>query len=182
MTTSADLRDLAVTALTNTTNAGASVYSPRTWPTWPNVYPVILVRTPEESGQSFGRAGPPAFTVTTTMEITARLQGPALPNDAGAVAVEAALETLREQIKAAVINYPALMSLLQQYSSFRSRITVTAEGEQPIGEVNVSIDMEFVQGPDDFFPVPVVPLEGVDVQIQMPSGTTQPGATIDLPQ
>lgn len=182
MTTTADLRELTVQALQNKTGAATNIYSPRTWSTWSGDYPVILVRAPEEEGQSFGRNGPPAFTVTSAIHVAARIHVPGAESDGGAVTAEALLEQYREQIKAAVINYPPIMSLLQQYPFFRSSIAISDEGERPIGEVTVAIGMEFVQGPEDFYPVPVVPLQGVDVQITEPNGTPIPGATIDLPQ
>ena len=46
----------------------------------------------------------------------------------------------------------------------------------------MELGLEFVQGPEDFFPVPTNPLEGVDTRIQMPDGTAIPGVDIDLPQ
>lgn len=182
MTTTADLRLLTVGALQNATPAGSNVFSPRTWPTWSGSYPAIIVSAVQEEGESFGRNGPPAFTVTATVHISARIQTPAAEDNRGAAAAQLLLEQYREQIKAAVINYPPLMSVLQQYPFFRSVIDITDEGERPIGQVDVSIGMEFVQGPEDFYPVPVVPLQGVDVQITEPNGTPIPGATIDLPQ
>ncbi|WP_321904391.1 ABC transporter permease [Paraburkholderia tropica] len=184
MTTSRNLRELAVQGLTlaGATAAGSNVYSPRTWATWDGKYPMLLVQTPDEHGESWGRQGAPAFTVVTTLRVTARAQAAALVDDAAAANVEEQLETLREQIKAALINYPPIMSLLQQYPSFRSSINVPREGQSPIGEMALDIEMEHVQGPDEFFQPPVVPLEGVDVTYQMPDGTTEPGLTIDLPQ
>jgi hypothetical protein len=182
MTTTADLRELTVTALQSKTGAGTNIYSPRTWSTWSGDYPVVLVRAPEEEGQSFGRNGPPAFTVTSTIHVSARIHVPGTTSDQAAAAAESILEEYREQIKAAVINYPALMSQLQQYPFFRSQISISAEGERPIGEVIVQIGMEFVQGPEDFYPVPASPLEEVSARIQMPDGTTVPGADIEIPQ
>lgn len=56
MTTSRDLRELAVQGLlaANATDAGANVYSPRTWATWDGSYPMLIVQTPDEDGQSWG--------------------------------------------------------------------------------------------------------------------------------
>lgn len=184
MTTSRELRELAVQGLlaTGATAAGSNVFSPRSWATWNGTYPVLLVQTPDEDGESWGRHGPPAFTVTTTLRITARAQAAALTNDQAAVLVEEQLEDLREQIKAALVNYPPLMSLLQQYPFFRSRIDVSGEGSEPIGQLVLDLGLEFVQGPHDFYQPPVVPLQGIDVTVQEPDGTTDPGLTINLPQ
>lgn len=184
MTTSRDLRELAVQGLlaAGATSAGANVFSPRTWSTWNGNYPVLLVQTPEEEGESWGRNGAPAFTVTTTLRVTARAQSAAAINDAGAVVVEEQLETMREQIKAALVNYPPLMRLLQQYPFFRSHLDVPKEGTRPIGELVLDIGLEFVQGPGDFYPVPAVPLTGIDLTVKVPDGTPVPGLTLDLPQ
>ncbi|HDR9026951.1 ATP-binding protein [Burkholderia vietnamiensis] len=184
MTTSSNLRELAVEGLkaSGATAAGTNVYSPRTWATWDLTYPVLLVQTPDESGTSWGPNGAPAFTVTTTVRVTARAQNAALEDDAAAAAVEEQLETMREQIKAALINYPPIMSLLSQFPSFRSSIHVPRDGQSPIGELVLEIEMEHVQGPDDFFQPPTVPLSEIDVTVQMPDGTTESGLTIQLPQ
>ncbi|PRZ56573.1 hypothetical protein BX589_101223 [Paraburkholderia fungorum] len=184
MTTSRDLREIAVQGLvvSGATAAGTNVFSPRTWATWDGTYPMLLVQTPDEDGQSWGPHGPPAFTVTTTLRVTARAQATALSGDAAAVIVEEQLETLREQIKAALINYPPLMSLLQQYPFFRSTMQPSGEGQSPIGQLVLDIGLEFVQGPHDFYQPAAVPLTGIDLTVEMPDGTTEPGLTINLPQ
>jgi hypothetical protein len=184
MTTSRDLRELAVQGLLalNATDAGPNVYSPRTWATWDGNYPMLLVQTPDEDGQGWGPHGPPAFTVTTTLRITARAQAPARTDDQAAVIVEEQLEILREQIKAALVNYPPLMSLLQQYPWFRSSMQPSGEGANPIGQMVLDIGLEFVQGPHDFYQPPAVPLQGIDLTVKEPNGTTAPGLTINLPQ
>ncbi|ANN70912.1 hypothetical protein [Bordetella bronchialis] len=183
MTTTNQLRTLAVEALTGTTDAGVRVYSPRDQASWDGEYPVLFIRTNDESGESFGRNGAPAFTVTSTLLVQGRMTHAGEPNDAGAAALLVALETLRDQIKAAVINYPPLMAELNQFSFFRTRIEAGPdEAGDHLGSITVELGLEFVQGPEDFFPVPTVPLTGMDVRIQEPDGTTVPGLTIDLPQ
>lgn len=184
MTTSRELRELAVQGLTvdGTTAAGANVFSPRTWATWDRTYPMLLVQTPDEAGTSWGRNGPPAFTVTTTLRVVARAQSAAFADDAAASEVEEQLELLREQVKAALINYPPIMSLCQQYPSFRSTIDISRDGQSPIGEMVLDLELEHVQGPEEFFHPLAVPLKEIDVTIKMPDGTTEPGLTIDLPQ
>ncbi|PXW23406.1 hypothetical protein [Paraburkholderia caballeronis] len=184
MTTSRELRELAVQGLTvsGATAAGANVYSPRTWATWDRTYPVLLVQTPDETGTSWGPHGPPAFTVTTLLRVIARAQSAALVDDAAAAEVEEQLEQLREQVKAALINYPPIMSLCQQYPSFRSTIAVSREGQSPIGEMVLEIELEHVQGPEHFYQPPAVPLTEIDVTIRMPDGTTEPGLVLNLPQ
>jgi hypothetical protein len=184
MTTSRDLRETAVQGLLvpDATLAGANVFSPRTWATWNGSYPMLLVQTPDEDGQSWGPHGPPAFTVTTTLRVTARAQTSAQTNDRAAMLVEELLEQLREQAKAALVNYPPLMSLLQQYPFFRTKLDVPGEGVSPIGTMVLDLGLEFVQGPRDFYQPATVPFTGVDLQVKEPDGTTVPGLTINLPQ
>jgi hypothetical protein len=182
MTTTAELRELAVSALGGATNAGANVFSPRDLPTWSGEYPILYVTTPDEDAESLGRNGAPQFTVTATLRVVARVEQMAAGNDQGAAAAQAALETLRDQIKVAVINYTPLMQQLQQFPFYRTRMRVDSEGEQHLGEAVVDIGLEFYQGPEDFYQTPTVPLEGVDVTVVEPNGTTEPGLTINLPQ
>jgi hypothetical protein len=182
MTTTAELRALGVSALAGATNAGNNVFSPLDLPTWSGDYPILFVTTPDEDAESLGRNGAPQFTVTATLRVVARIEQMSLPNDMGAAAAYAALETLRDQIKVAVINYTPLMQQLQQFPYYRTRMDVKAEGEQHLGEVVIDIGLEFYQGPEDFYPIPVVPLKGVDITVEEPDGTTEPGLTINLPQ
>jgi hypothetical protein len=182
MTTSTDLRTQAVTALKGATSAAANVFSPRDWPTWSGAYPVLFVTTPNESGESQGRNGPPQFTVTTTLRVTARVQTKLKPLDAGAAEALSALEAMREQIKVALINYPPLMDLLQQYPSFRSTMDVSDDGGLHLGELTLELEMEFYQGPEDFYPIPTVPLAGIDLTVEEPNGVTRPGLTINYTQ
>lgn len=182
MTTTAQLRTLAVAALTGTTTAGTNIFSPLDWPTWSGDYPVIFVTTPDEDAEGLGRNGPPQFNVTATLHVVARVEQMSAANDQGAAAAYAALEVLRDQIKVALINYPPLMSLLQQFPFYRTRMRVDADGEQHLGEVTVDIGLEFYQGPEDFYAIPSVPLDEIDITVQEPNGTTEPGLTLILPQ
>ena len=49
-----------------------------------------------------------------------------------------------------------------------------------MGQLLYEIDIEHYQGPEDFYPVETVPLEGMDITIAMPDGTPQPGISINL--
>ncbi|MEX3691882.1 hypothetical protein AB3X91_09070 [Paraburkholderia sp. BR14263] len=189
MSTTSIIRQAVVAALTGTTDAGNNVFFARTWPTQPGSYPVLLVPPLDETGQSWGNSGAPAFNVTVTLRVFARFQEngsePGSTPDAGSAAAAIALERLRDQVKAAIINNPALMGFagpIQQFSAFRCHTTQIAEGEEPLAQMAIEIDMETVQGPDDFYQPVTVPLEGIDVTVRQPDGTTQPGLTINLPQ
>lgn len=185
MTTSADIRALFVTALKGATDAGQAVFSPFDWPTAPDSYRSILVHARKERKESLGR-NVPQFNVTTTVEIIARTKSPALVGDAGSAAALAAAEKLKAQIESVLINNPAIWAdpaggqRIQQFSSVDSELTTSSEGEMPIAELLMTIDVEFFQTADDFFPIPLTPLQGVDLVIQEPDGTTQPGLTINF--
>ena len=176
MTRTADLRALTVQALLNQTDAGAKVFAALTWPTWDGSYPLIYIQAPLEDKSSLGPNGAPQFTVTTTMRISARVQGPAKPNNVGAAEIELALERFQEQIEIALINYTPLMSILQQFPFVRIEKIVSSEGAMNQGELVMQVGMEFYQGPEDFYPIPTFDLERVTLDADLaapfdPSGT-----------
>lgn len=156
MTSRADLRDTAVQALMGATDVGARVFSPLDWDTWDGGYPVLIVRAPREEKESLGR-GQPQFTVTATIQITGRIQVAANRADVQDLAAEQALERLETQVLAAVINYPPLMAMLQQFAFVRTRTGFSADGEQHLAEVIIEVGMEFYQGPEDFYRVAASP-------------------------
>lgn len=189
MTTSADIRAVFVEALIGATDAGSAVYSPFDWPTAANVYPIILVHARKERKESMGRNAP-LFTVTTTVEIIARTKSPAQVGDAGSAVALLAAEALKAQIETALINNPAVWAdptsesgaqRIQQFSSVDSELITSSEGDMPMAELLMTIEVEFMQGPDDFFPIPSIPLQGVDAGVQEPAGTVEPGFSITFP-
>ena len=186
MTTSADIRALVVQGLTDATDAGAAVFSPFDWPTAPNSYPCVLVRAPRERKSSLGKNAP-LFSVTTTVEIVARTIATASVGDAGSAEALAAAERLKSQIEVSLINNTSLWAdssggqIIEQFSSVESEIVTSSEGEMPMAELLMRIEIEFTQGPDDFYPIVGVPLAGIDMQVQEPTGTVQPGFSITFP-
>jgi hypothetical protein len=186
MTTSADIRELVVQGLTGATAAGNAVFSPFDWPTAQNAYPCILVRAPREKKVSLGKNAP-LFSVTTTVEIIARTIAVAAVGDAGSAEALAAAEQLKSQIEVTLINNTALWvnpdggQIIEQFSSVDSEITTSSEGDMPTAELLMHIEIEFTQGPDDFYPVPGVPIAGIDMRAQEAPGTVEPGFSIDFP-
>lgn len=183
MTTTAQIRELVVQALTTKnaqgmypTAANGNVFSPRNWATFKGQYPAIFIRTPNEDRESLGRHSAQQFTTTATIHVSARVTAAALPNDAGAAQAELALEALKTQIDQALINNPAIAIVLQQISFVRSEITVNSDGALPLGELVMQFGMEFYEGPEDFYPVDGDPLEEITVDVDLtnrydPSGT-----------
>ncbi len=171
---------LVIEALKNKTDAGDRVYSPRDWPTTADMYPVLLVQTPIDVKNSLGR-NVPQFNTVTTVRITGRLQE--LDDEAednGAEKAEEALEQLREQVERAVINSYELTRKIQQFLQVRSTIDVDAGGEGHTAQLLMELDIEYYQGPEEFYEIDASPLEGIDVTISMPDGTPEPLVKIEL--
>ncbi len=171
---------LVIEALKNKTDAADRVYSPRDWPTTADMYPVLLVQTPIDVKNSLGR-NVPQFNTVTTVRITGRLQE--LDDEAednGAEKAEEALEQLREQVERAVINSYELTRKTQQFLQVRSTIDVDASGEGHTAQLLMELDIEYYQGPEEFYEIDASPLEGIDVTISMPDGTPEPLVKIDL--
>lgn len=167
MTSAADLRTLAVQALTGTTDAGTNVFSILDWPTWSGSYPVIYLQTPVEDKVGLGPQGAPQFTVTATLRISVRVQTPADAMGAGAAAALAKLEAFQSQVERALINYTPLMVLLQQIPFVRIEKKVDGEGQQNLGEMVIQVGMEFYQGPEDFYQPPLVELDRITVDVDL---------------
>ncbi|CNL60831.1 hypothetical protein [Yersinia proxima] len=176
----AQVRQLVVAAILGKTDAENRVYSPRDWPTTEEMYPVILVQTPIEEKQSLGRNAP-QFNTITTVRITGRLQELDGENENdGANKAELALERLREQIERAVINSYDLTRQTQQFARVRSTIDLDSAGEGHLAQLLMELDIEYYQGPEDFYPIEADPLLGIDITIAMPDGTTEPLVSINL--
>ncbi|WP_077294302.1 ATP-binding protein [Yersinia proxima] len=176
----AQIRKLVVNAIIGNTDAGNRVYSPRDWPTTEEMYPVILVQTLIEEKQSLGRNAP-QFNTITTVRITGRLQElDGEHTDDGAVKAELALEQLREQIERAVINSYDLTRQIQQFARVRSTVDLDSGGEGHMAQLLMELDIEYYQGPEDFYPIVGDPLLGIDITMAMPDGTTEPVVSIDL--
>ncbi|CNH50625.1 TPA: ATP-binding protein [Yersinia enterocolitica] len=176
----AQVRQLVVAAILGKTDAENRVYSPRDWPTTEEMYPVILVQTPIEEKQSLGRNAP-QFNTITTVRITGRLQELDGENENdGANKAELALERLREQIERAVINSYDLTRQTQQFARVRSTIDLDSAGEGHLAQLLMELDIEYYQGPEDFYPIEADSLLGIDITMAMPDGTTEPVVSINL--
>lgn len=174
------IRQMVVAALKDKTAAADRVYSPRDWATSADLYPSLLVQTPFDHKKAQGR-NTPAFTSLTTVRITGRVQEyDSETTDDGAMRAEVALEDLREQVERAVINSYELTRKIQKYAEVRSTIDVDADGEAHMGQLLIEIDIEHYQGPEDFYPVDLTPLDGIDIAIEMPDGTPRPALKINL--
>jgi hypothetical protein len=182
VTTATELRYLAQQALLGNTAAGGNIFVPLDQPTWDREYPVMFLTTPKQGGPSFGNSKPMAYTVTATLRVEARASTPASANDGGATELLAELEAMRDQILGCVINYPPLLSLVQGMPRFDVTFPPGPDNTTDhMGSVVVEIDLEFVQGPHEFYRLIGTPLEGFDAAVQEPPGTVQPGFSITFP-
>ncbi|HEX3809605.1 MAG TPA: hypothetical protein VHW02_07860 [Rhizomicrobium sp.] len=161
-TTSDSLVDLVVAALRNRTGAGANVFVPRTWPTAQDLMPIILVQSPHEEKHSEGRSAP-FYTVTTTVRVIARVTALTDNGERGTIAAQGALAKMQRQIEVAVINNAALYQVIQQISAIRAGTKVSSDGEQPIGELTMDFDLEFVQTAADFAQPDTDPIEEIAI-------------------
>jgi hypothetical protein len=187
MTTSADIRALFVEALQGQTDAGSNVFSPFDWPTSPDAFPIILVHARRERKESLG-PNVPEFNVFATLEIVARTRSGARVGALGAADALAAAERLKEQIEIALINNPSIWSdpnggqRIEQFTSLDSELMSNSEGEMPMAELAMQIEVKFYQGPEDFFPIPLTPLTEMTLAVEEPDGTVQSGFDIAFPQ
>ncbi|WP_087723399.1 ABC transporter permease [Pandoraea sp. PE-S2T-3] len=187
MTTSADIRAKFVEALKGSTDAGDLVFSPFDWPTMGGAYPCVLVRAPKERKESHGPFQP-GYDVYATLQVIARTVSPALIGDEGSVVALAAAERLKAQIEVALINNPLIWNsadggaLIEQFVSIDSEISSSSEGEMPTAELVMHIEVKFYQGPEDFFPIPTVPINEVQIAVAVADGTPQPGIIINPQQ
>lgn len=173
------VRELVVEALKGKTTAGERVYSPRDWPTYEEIYPAILVQTPHEVKESLGNTAP-EFKVTTTVEISVRAQRFDGEENDGAMQALAELETLRDQTEKAVINSYELTRRIQQFSAVRSTVGLDAAGEGHMAMMLMHMDIEYYQGPEDFYPTELNDITEMNITIAMPDGTRQPVIHTDL--
>lgn len=175
---STEVRNLAVLALKDNTDAEERVYSPRDWSTRSDLFPLILIQTHSEDKKGIDKNAP-KFNTTTTLRITARLEEfDGDSNEDGAMNAEVKLEELQEQIEKSLINSYELTRRIQRYSSVSSRIDVDSSGEGHIGQLLMLVSVEYFQGPDDFYPVISDELKEIDISLAMPDGTTRPQVQI----
>lgn len=186
MTTCSELRDAFVAALINATDAGPHVFSPYDWPTAPTDYPWMLVDWRTETKHSKGRNAP-LFDVTTNIQIIARTKAAAQAGDLGSQVARVAAERLKQQIEHNLINNTVVQThadgtqRIQQFKSVHSELNTSSEGEMPIAELVMTFEVEFVQGPEDFYPITGDVLQGIDVTVQEPPGTVEPRISINFP-
>lgn len=188
MTTAPDVLALTTAALATPfpgvapplypTAAADRVVSPGDIPTQADQYPILKVRLVSESKQSLGRAGPPEFTTTCTVRVTAEVSAPAEIGNVYASQVEAQLWAIKRQIEVAVINSYPLFMVIQQLASVQSQFAYTSEAATHLAGMQIDLTFEFYEGPEAFAPIAAVDLKVV--HLDAPNFVNRPGFTADL--
>lgn len=174
------IRELVAQALIGRTAAGDKVYSPRDWPTHVDDFPVILVSTPYEKKHSLGRNAP-QFNTVTTVRVEGRVVGyDKKDGSSGAGLATDALETLHLEIEKAIINNPDIMPEIQQFVSVESQTGLDANGNGHVGQVAIHFNVEYYQGPEDFYPLIADDVHEMEIQHQTPQGTDPTGVVIQF--
>lgn len=151
------------------TLTGVNVESPGDWDTPPAKLPQIKVRVPSENKVSAAR-GMPTFTTTVFLELEAKVEA-----DTGEDAQDA-IEALVYRIEVAVLSRYGVVALLQQVSSIRTDIAITAEGKRHNGNARMVFGLECFEAYDpsvllDDLP----PLQQVGIHVD----TAQPFDAVD---
>jgi hypothetical protein len=177
-TYSARLIDIIEQLLIDGTSAGGSVYRSRTWPLTIAKLPAILLNSVYiENRESTGNAAP-EFNTTTTITIAGRVSAPGETGDYGADLIVPALERLKREIETTIINAYPLMLDIENFPRISTEFEVSREAKDPVGEVRMTFDMRFREGPEDFVnteadaaPIAEMSISTDLVNIFDPSGT-----------
>ncbi len=164
MTTSSDLLDLVKAAiLAADTDAGNRVYCPGDWPSQASTVPQIKLRILTENRSALARSGAPQFTTVTTIRAFIEVRSPAIEDDGGASAAEAAVWALKKQVDVAVVNSYPLTSAIQYIPAMRAGFSIQADGAMHVATITMDIDLEFFEGTENFAPVDADDLDGIDL-------------------
>lgn len=177
---SPEVRNLAVLAIKDNTDAGGRVYSPRDWSTRSDLFPLILIQIHSDDKKGIDKNAP-KFNTTTTLRITARVESfDGEADEDGAMKAEIQLENLQLQIEKALINSYELTRQIHRYSAVSSITEIGSDGEGHIGQLLMLVSVEYFQGPDDFYPVISDALKEVDISLSMPDGTVRPHIKLNV--
>lgn len=130
------------------TLARGRVFEPRDWPTDPEEFPMLLVSTPEERKVGV-YPGQLEFNTTITLVVLGRVVG-----DDGDQ-VNEMLDTLSDQIEDALMLAPSFAGVIQQFQTIETKMIISAESEEHIGEIALVFDVTVFQvfGVTEFEPL-----------------------------
>ncbi|QNT79439.1 hypothetical protein [Entomobacter blattae] len=145
------LLDCAANALKEAgTLAENRVYTARSWPTTPILYPAIILQAPLDHAQSTGKTAV-SFSRTVSLAIRAQvcfqLQGDGTPTPDIPLAAksEMALHILTEQIEAVLLTHIPLMAMVEEVSSLSTEVLFDSSSAQPVAEARMRMDLLFSQ-------------------------------------
>ncbi len=164
--TRSQIRDALRLAIKGNTTAGDAVFGPSAWPDRPERLPVVIVQSPPHERAQAIVKGQPSYETRAIVPVIARVAAKSVGD------VDAALETLIGQIKAAVFQWLPFQQLIEQVASIETRTAITAESDWHIGEAVMLFECEF---PEFYYPAPGVPL--AEIQGTLSDQTT--GTTVD---
>lgn len=184
------IRTLAVAALLAAdTSAGSNVFPNFDLPTFPQPA-AIYVYIPGDRKESMGRTIP-EFTTVVTLAVVCKLAG----TDPGALTT--AVDTLRQQVLAAILTNYDLVSGIQQFANVDTRVEYSSDGRQHIAQIQIHFDIEFPELFDPYTQAPAaaqsvaVDLNVIDVNVDLqnvfdPTGTYAdppfPAAVVSAPR
>jgi hypothetical protein len=164
------LQEVAIAALIRAnTMAGERVFEPRDWPTRPELFPVLLVQTPMESKTS-QFPGLLQFDTVIHLVVVGRVVGKS------AEAVNQQLDVFSGQVEEALMLDPEFSRAIQQILSIETRITVSAESKNQIGEFGVTFEVQVYQA----FGADGEPLESTLVTMAQPAAPLAEPIVLDL--
>jgi hypothetical protein len=178
-TTTEQLQDLISCLLIDRTDAGVNVFTPRTWSTWEEIHPCLLVEATLEQKTSLG-TNAPEFEVVSTIRVIAETMTQAEADNYGARAARAAMWCLQRQIETAIINNEQLMPLISEFPSITSKIGDSKEGGHHYAQLVMDFTLKFYQGPEDFYQPDVFSIQEITTTIDA-TNVFDPNGTYDDP-
>lgn len=140
---------LVKAALAGRTDAADRVYVPSTWPTRPDIMPVILVRYARNDRASLGR-GDIQFTAVDTVQIILQAAQVAEGDDAAVLAAEDEAWRIQRQVEVALIGDTDLVGAVQQFPFIRTAVARDSAAQMTVVGINTELGLEYYQGPEDF--------------------------------
>jgi hypothetical protein len=132
------VEDLAISTLVNQTIARQNVFSPRTWPTTPDKFPVLLVQIPQERKVSEGRALT-KFITTMTLVVVGRVRA------FDQTTAEDDMSALAGQVEDVLLSTTSFVQNFQGFPTVETQMVVTSDSRYHVGEFGIKMDLELTQ-------------------------------------
>lgn len=155
------------------TDAGTSVFVGRNWPTTTDMFPLLLLWTPEDRKTGLGLNSRGAFNSNVTLVIKARVLG------GNPTQIEQALDRITEQIEQALILPVQMLDTagVEGITEVEMESQITANGAQQIGEAAIGFHIQYTER---FQPV-AVPLNEIFSTVTGAATGESVGVSFDIP-